>query len=142
MVSAQRWDEAEEGRRREARELRAEVEARDEAICRLEGRVRAPLDSDPPLTPLVQPSRLGSPRSWRPCHFCFSAQGTHPLRTVVLIAFGENQTWNVSRSPDSMSMSFYGAKVFLFHVKLLLPLLSWPPRSRVLCVVQTPDPCL
>jgi hypothetical protein len=69
-----------------------------------------------------------------------------------------------------MSMSFYGAKVF-FHVKLLLPLLchvdavvvyslplammvnlallpmmvfaqSWPPRSRVLCVLQTPDPCL
>jgi hypothetical protein len=52
MASAQRWDEADEGRRREARELRAEVEARDEAICRLEGRVRAPLNSDPHSFPL------------------------------------------------------------------------------------------
>lgn len=41
-VSAQRWDEAEEDRRRETRELRAEVEARDDALRKLEARVRAP----------------------------------------------------------------------------------------------------
>jgi hypothetical protein len=39
---AQRWKEAEEEHRREARELRAEVAARDDALRRLESRVRVP----------------------------------------------------------------------------------------------------
>jgi hypothetical protein len=38
----QRWEEAEEEHRREARELRAEVAARDDALRKLESRVRAP----------------------------------------------------------------------------------------------------
>uniref|UniRef100_A0A0E0M7L4 Uncharacterized protein n=1 Tax=Oryza punctata TaxID=4537 RepID=A0A0E0M7L4_ORYPU len=37
-ASSQRWKEAEEGHRREARELRAEVAARDDALRRLESR--------------------------------------------------------------------------------------------------------
>uniref|UniRef100_A0A0D9XJM5 Uncharacterized protein n=1 Tax=Leersia perrieri TaxID=77586 RepID=A0A0D9XJM5_9ORYZ len=38
QASIQRWKEAEEGHRREARELRAEVAARDDALRRLESR--------------------------------------------------------------------------------------------------------
>lgn len=37
----QRWKEAEDGHRRETRELRAEVAARDDALRRLESRVRS-----------------------------------------------------------------------------------------------------
>jgi hypothetical protein len=37
----QRWEEAEE-HRREARELRSEVAARDDALRKLEAKVRAP----------------------------------------------------------------------------------------------------
>uniref|UniRef100_A0A0D9XJM3 Uncharacterized protein n=1 Tax=Leersia perrieri TaxID=77586 RepID=A0A0D9XJM3_9ORYZ len=40
QASIQRWKEAEEGHRREARELRAEVAARDDALRRLESRVK------------------------------------------------------------------------------------------------------
>lgn len=39
---AQRWEAAAEEHRREARELRAEVAARDDSIRRLEARVRPP----------------------------------------------------------------------------------------------------
>ncbi|KAL5223893.1 hypothetical protein ABZP36_010532 [Zizania latifolia] len=39
-ASGQRWKEAEEGHRREARELRAEVAARDNAIRQLESRIK------------------------------------------------------------------------------------------------------
>ncbi|KAF0933342.1 hypothetical protein E2562_017964 [Oryza meyeriana var. granulata] len=39
-ASSQRWKEAEEGHRREARELRAEVAARDDALWRLESRIK------------------------------------------------------------------------------------------------------
>ncbi|KAM0828285.1 hypothetical protein ACQ4PT_067657 [Festuca glaucescens] len=44
-ASSQRWKEAEEEHRREARELRAEVAARDDALRRLESRVKC-LEND------------------------------------------------------------------------------------------------
>ena len=42
MLWLQRWEAAAEEHRREARELRAEVAARDDALRKLEARVRAP----------------------------------------------------------------------------------------------------
>ncbi|BAT10816.1 Os10g0411750, partial [Oryza sativa Japonica Group] len=39
-AASQRWKEAEEGHRRETRELRAEVAARDDALRRLESRIK------------------------------------------------------------------------------------------------------
>ena len=42
MLWLQRWEVAAEEHRREARELRAEVATRDDALRKLEARVRAP----------------------------------------------------------------------------------------------------